>query len=261
MNEIQQRFKGRKAFITFITCGDPDLVATERYILTMARNGVDIVELGIPFSDPMAEGPVIQSANERALRSGTTTDDVFALARRLRAASDLTLVIMTYANVVFSYGIERFLSAASAAGISGLILPDVPYEERGDFSAACDAAGVSLIPLIAPTSAARIAKIAATAQGFIYLVSSLGVTGVRDEIKTDLETIVTEIRRTTDLPVAIGFGISNPEQAAKMAKTADGVIIGSAIIRMIEQYGDDRDDADAAIARFVRDVRDALDRV
>lgn len=237
MSKITAAFKSGKAFIPFITCGDPDLETTGRIVREMSRNGADIIELGIPFSDPTAEGPVIQEANVRALGGGVTTDAIFEFVSDLRKDVSVPLVFMTYANVVFSYGTERFVSACADAGVNGIILPDVPFEEKDEFSCVCEANDVDFISLIAPTSENRIAIIARDAKGFVYLVSSLGVTGVRSEIKTDLGDIVRVIRENTDLPCAIGFGISTPEQAEKMAKIADGVIVGSAIVKLAAQYG------------------------
>ncbi len=252
---IAGAFKGGKAFIPFITCGDPDLSTTAAVVRAAAANGADLIELGIPFSDPTAEGPVIQGANLRALRGGVTTDKVFALVRELRLDVRIPMVFMTYANVVFSYGSERFLSTCRDIGIDGVILPDVPYEEKEEFLPLCQQYGVALISLIAPTSANRIARIAKEAQGFVYLVSSLGVTGVRSEITTDLASIVKVIRQNTQVPCAIGFGISTPAQAQKMAGVADGVIVGSAIIKLLEQYGSN---AASYVGQYVREMKNAL---
>ena len=255
MNRISKAFSGGKAFIPFITCGDPDLDTTARCVREMVKNGADLIELGIPFSDPTAEGPVIQGANLRALTGGVTTDDIFALVRDLRQDVTVPMVFMTYANVVFSYGAERFLSACAEAGIDGLILPDLPYEEKGEFLDVCRAHEVALISLIAPTSENRVAMIAREAEGFIYLVSSLGVTGTRSRIDTDLDPIVRTIRENTEIPCAIGFGISGPEQARAMAAKADGVIVGSAIVKLAAQYGRD---AAVPIGAFVKEMKDAI---
>ncbi len=237
MSKIKEAFDGKKAFIAFITCGDPDLETTAACVRAAVANGAGLIELGIPFSDPTAEGPVIQGANLRALTEGVTTDKIFDLARDLRRDVKVPMVFMTYANVVFSYGAERFLSTCQEIGMDGIILPDLPYEEKEEFLPLCHTYGVDLISLIAPTSENRIAMIAKEAEGFVYVVSSLGVTGTRSEIKTDLKSIVEVIRQNTDVPCAIGFGISNPEQAAKMAGISDGAIVGSAIIKIIEKYG------------------------
>lgn len=237
MSRIQSAFESGKAFIPFITCGDPDLETTKKAVLECVKNKADLIELGIPFSDPTAEGPVIQEANVRALSGGVTTDRIFGLVEELRRETDIPLVFMTYANVVFSYGTERFLKNCSETGIDGLILPDLPFEEKNEFAPACRAYGIELISLIAPTSADRVAMIAKEAEGFIYLVSSMGVTGTRSEITTDLAPIISVIRENSAVPVAIGFGISTPEMAAKMAVLADGVIVGSAFIKLLAQYG------------------------
>ena len=239
MNRIKSAFENKKAFIPFITCGDPDLETTEKLIKAAEENGADLIELGIPFSDPTAEGPVIQAANIRALSAGTTTDKVFDMVKRVRETVKVPLVFMTYANVVYSYDAEKFMQRCVECGIDGLILPDLPYEERDEFAPVCKQYGIALIPLIAPTSHDRIAMIAKEAEGFIYVVSSLGVTGVRSEIKTDIGAIVKVIRKNTDIPCAVGFGISTPEQAKKMADLSDGAIVGSAVIKLMAQYGKD----------------------
>ena len=255
MNKIKQAFANGKAFIPFITCGDPDVETTMACVREMVHGGADLIELGIPFSDPTAEGPVIQGANLRALTGGVTTDRIFDMVRELRRDVTVPMVFMTYANVVFSYGAERFIGTCAETGIDGLILPDLPFEEKEEFLGVCRAHGIALISLIAPTSADRVAMIAKEAEGFIYLVSSLGVTGVRSSITTDLEPIVRTIRENTDVPCAIGFGISNPEQAGTMAQKADGVIVGSAIVKLVARYGKD---AAAPVGSFVKEMKDAL---
>ncbi len=255
MSKIATAFQGGKAFIPFITCGDPDLETTAACVRAMVRAGADLVELGIPFSDPTAEGPVIQSANVRALSGGVTTDKVFDMVEELRRDVTIPLVFMTYANVVFSYGTERFLRRCQAAGIDGIILPDVPYEEKEEFQPLCRQYGVDFISLIAPTSEGRIAMIAREAEGFLYLVSSLGVTGTRTEITTDLSAIVRVVRENTSIPCAVGFGISTPEQAHAMAAVSDGAIVGSAIVRLLEQHARG---AAEPVGRFVKSMKDAL---
>ena len=237
MSNIKKAFEQGKAFVAFITCGDPDLETTAAAVRTAVANGADLIELGIPFSDPTAEGPVIQGANIRALSGGVTTDKIFDLVRDLRTDITVPMVFMTYANVVFSYGTETFISTCKEIGIDGLILPDIPYEEKEEFLPICHKYDVELISLIAPTSENRISMIAKEAEGFLYIVSSLGVTGTRSEIKTDLKSIVDVVRQNTDIPCAIGFGISTPEQAGKMAAISDGAIVGSAIVKLIEKYG------------------------
>lgn len=255
MTEIAKAFENKKAFISFITCGDPDLETTAKIVREAVANGADLIELGIPFSDPTAEGPVIQGANIRALKGGVTTDKVFDLVRELRKDVAIPMVFMTYANVVFSYGGDKFISTCKEIGINGLILPDLPYEEKEEFLPLCRKYGVDLISLIAPTSENRIAMIAKEADGFIYLVSSLGVTGTRSEINTDLKSIVDVIRQNSSVPCAIGFGISTPAQAKKMADIADGAIVGSAIIKIIEQYGKD---APRYVGEYVKSMKDAV---
>ena len=255
MSNIAKAFANGKAFIAFITCGDPDLETTAAAVRAAAQNGADLIELGIPFSDPTAEGPVIQGANLRALQGGVTTDKIFAFVRQLRQEVAIPMVFMTYANVVFSYGAERFISTCRDIGIDGLILPDLPFEEKEDFLPLCRQYGVDLISLIAPTSENRIAMIAKEAEGFLYIVSSLGVTGARSEIKTDLASIVEVVRQNTGIPCAIGFGISTPEQAARMAGLADGVIVGSAIVKLLETYGKD---APEQIGAYVRSMKEAM---
>ena len=252
---IAKAFENKKAFIPFITCGDPDLETSAKIVRAAVENGADLIELGIPFSDPTAEGPVIQVANIRALSGGVTTDKVFSLVKELRTDITVPMVFMTYANVVFSYGAEKFISTCRDIGINGLILPDLPYEEKDEFLPICKKYGVALISLIAPTSENRIAMIAKEAEGFIYLVSSLGVTGMRTEINTDLKSIVDVIRQNTAIPCAIGFGISTPEQAKKMADISDGAIVGSAIIRIIEQYGKD---APQYVGEYVKKMKEAI---
>ncbi len=255
MSNIGKAFENKKAFIAFITCGDPDLDTTVEVVKEAVKNGADLIELGIPFSDPTAEGPTIQGANLRALTGGVTTDKIFDMVKELRKDVTIPMVFMTYANVVFSYEAERFIKTCSEIGIDGIILPDLPYEEKEEFHPVCVKYGVDLISLIAPTSENRIAQIAKDAEGFIYVVSSLGVTGTRTEIKTDLESIVKAIRENTNVPCAIGFGISKPEQAKKMAGISDGAIVGSAIIKIIEKYGKD---SPKYVGEYVKSMKDAI---
>jgi tryptophan synthase alpha chain len=255
MNRIEAAFAEKKAFIPFITAGDPNLDITERLVIEMAAAGADLIELGIPFSDPVAEGVVIQKADERALNAGTTTDKIFDMVRRVRTRCDVPLAFMTYANPVFVYGLDRFLKNCAEVGIDALIVPDLPFEEKEEFLPYCSAHGVALISLIAPTSSERIAAIAKDAQGFVYCVSSLGVTGVRDTITTDLSQMVAQVKKQKDIPCAIGFGISNPEQARQMAQIADGVIVGSAIVRLVEQYKEACIDP---VCDYVRSIKTAI---
>ena len=255
MSRIRDAFQSGKAFIPFITCGDPDLETTGAAVRAAVENGADLIELGIPFSDPTAEGPVIQGANLRALAGGVRTEQIFSFVRELRKDIQVPMVFMTYANVVFSYGADRFISGCRDVGIDGLILPDLPFEEKEEFLPLCHRYGVDLISLIAPTSMDRISMIAREAEGFLYIVSSLGVTGTRSEITTDLASVIKAVRENTDVPCAIGFGISTPAQAARMAELADGVIVGSAIIKILEQYGKD---APPRIGEFVGAMKRAI---
>ncbi len=255
MSKIARAFENGKAFIAFITCGDPDLETTAAAVRAAVENGADLIELGIPFSDPTAEGPVIQGANLRALSGGITTDKVFDFVREIRRDVSVPMVFMTYANVVFSYGSEHFISTCKEIGIDGLILPDIPFEEKDEFQPICKKYGVDLISLIAPTSQNRIAMIAKEAEGFLYIVSSLGVTGTRSEIETDLGEMVKLVRENANIPCAIGFGISTPEQAKQMADIADGAIVGSAIVKLLEKHGKD---APRYIGEYVKSMKDGM---
>lgn len=255
MSRIEEAFQKHKAFIAFITVGDPDLETTERVVHAAVENGADLIELGIPFSDPTAEGPVIMEADEVALKAGTTTDKVFELTKKLRETITVPMVYMTYANVVFSYGCEKFAQKAADAGIDGLILPDVPYEEKEEFTEVFDRYGLDLISMIAPTSEDRIAMIAKEAKGFIYMVSSLGVTGTRSEITTDISAMTDLVKKNSEVPCAVGFGISTPEQEARMAEFSDGAIVGSAIIKIIAKYGKE---AAGPVGEYVKEMADAV---
>ena len=252
---ITEAFEKGKAFIPFITCGDPSLEVTEQLVYAMEEAGADLIELGIPFSDPTAEGPVIQRANVRALSGGVTTDKVFDMVVKIRKNSSVPMVFMTYANVVFSYGTERFIKTAAEIGMDGLILPDVPFEEKEEFDSVCKKHGIDLISLIAPTSHERVAQIAKDAEGFVYCVSSLGVTGTRTNITTDIGAMVKLVKAVKDIPCAVGFGISTPEQAKKMSEIADGVIVGSAIIKILEKYGKN---APEHVGEYVKSMKDAM---
>ncbi len=244
-----------KAFIGFITAGDPDADSTVKFILEMERAGADLVEIGIPFSDPTAEGVVIQDANIRSLRNGMTTDGVFDVVRRVRERSQLPLAFMTYLNPVFHYGYDRFFAKCEELKVGAIIIPDLPYEEKEEVTGPADEHHVHVISMVAPTSEERIRTIASEAEGFIYVVSSMGVTGVRSEIKTDLASIVESIRKATDTPCAIGFGISTPEQAGKMAGISDGAIVGSAIVRIVEKYGTE---AAPYLYDYVKSMKEAV---
>lgn len=257
MSRIQDAFTNGKAFIPFVTGGDPDMETTERLLCEMAAKGADLIELGIPFSDPIAEGPVIQEADKRALDGGSTTDQLFDLVERVRKKIDIPLVFMTYLNAVYSYGSERFLSNCKRAGIDGIIVPDLPFEEKDELRDLCRQYEVELISFIAPTSKERIKTIAKEAEGFIYCVSSMGVTGVRSEITSDVEGMVNLVREVTDIPVAVGFGIATPKQAEDMAKISDGVIVGSAIVKIIAEQGKD---SVKAVGEYVADMKAAANR-
>ena len=243
MSRIANAFGDDTAFIAFLTAGDPNCEKTVEYILAMEEAGCDLIEIGIPFSDPMAEGVVIQEANIRALENNTTTDDVFEIVRKVRNKSDIPIVFLTYINPVFFYGYEKFFEKCREVGVDGIISPDLPFEEKGEIADIAAENNVDVISLIAPTSKQRIQMIAGDAGGFIYVVSSLGVTGMRSEIKTDLNAILSDIREVSDLPLAVGFGINTPKQASEIGKIADGVIVGSAIVKIIEEYGEDAADA------------------
>ena len=254
MSKIPNAFKNGKAFIGFLTAGDPSVDKSIEYILAMEEAGCDLVELGIPFSDPMAEGFSIQEANLRALENNTTTDDVFEIVRKVRQKSDIPLVFLSYINPVFFYGYEEFFKKCGEYGVDGLIAPDLPYEEKGEIADFALKNDVDIISLIAPTSNQRIEMIAGDASGFIYLVSSFGVTGIRSEIKTDLEPIVSQIKKVCDLPVAVGFGIHTPKQAKEISKISDGVIVGSAIVNIIAEHGENASDA---LKEYVSDMKNA----
>lgn len=254
MTKIADAFANGKAFIPFLTCGDPDLETTEKLIGAIAEAGADLIELGIPFSDPTAEGPVIQDANLRALSAGTTTDKIFDMVRRVRQTVSIPMVFMTYANVIFSYGADRFLKTAAEIGMNGIIVPDVPFEEKQEFEPLCQKYGLDQISMIAPTSHDRIRAIAEQANGFLYCVSSLGVTGTRTAITTDIGAMVKLVKEVKDIPCAVGFGISTPEQADSMCRQADGAIVGSAIVKLIAQYGRD---SVQPVADYVRTMKTA----
>jgi len=255
MSNIAKAFRNGKAFIGFVTGGDPSIEKTKEFALEMIRAGADLVEIGIPFSDPIAEGPVIQEANIRALGNGATVEKLFTLVQDLRKETDVPIVFLTYLNPVFHYGYDAFFKRSNLCGLDGIIIPDLPFEEQAEVREASSKNGVDLISLIAPTSEARVKEIAANASGYIYLVSSMGVTGVRSEITTDLDSIVKTIRSETKVPVAIGFGIHTTDQAAKMARVADGVIVGSAIVKIIAQHGDT---AGPHVYRYVKEMKNSM---
>lgn len=237
MNRIKSAFENKKAFIAFVTGGDPDLETTEALIPQMAEAGADLIEIGIPFSDPIAEGIIIQKADVRALKAQTTTDKLFEMVKRVRAKVEVPLVFMTYMNPVYTYGTEKFMKKCAECGIDGVIIPDVPFEERGEVKDICESQGVELISMIVPASKERINMIAREAKGFLYCMSSLGVTGVRSKITANIKEMVEQVKEVSDIPCAIGFGISTPIQAKEMAAVSDGAIVGSAIVKIIAQYG------------------------
>ena len=260
MSKIKDAFTKGKAFIPFISAGDHGIETTERYIRVMVKAGADMVEIGIPFSDPTAEGPVIQEASTRALATGVKINDIFDMVRRLRTGDDavtIPLVFMTYLNPIYVFSREKFFTLCEDVGISGVIVPDMPFEEKGELASIANKHGVEVVSLIAPTSENRIEMIAKDAEGFIYCVSSLGVTGMRSEIKTDIKSIVETVRKYTDIPVAVGFGISTPDQAEAMARVSDGAIVGSAIVKIVAEHGEN---ADQALFDYVQSMKQAVQK-
>lgn len=255
MSRIEQVFRKGKAFIPFITAGDPSVDITEQLVHRMTAAGADLIELGIPFSDPIAEGPVIQQADYRALSAGVTTDQIFAMVESIRKTNDIPIAFMTYINPIFTYGTEKFLKNCQAAGIDALIVPDVPFEEKEELKGYCDKYNVTLISMIAPTSKERIRMIVEEAEGFLYCVSSMGVTGERSDIGSDAKEMIHQVKAVKDIPCAIGFGISTPEQAEEMARFSDGVIVGSAIVKIAAQHGRD---CVPYIEEFVRNMKAAV---
>jgi tryptophan synthase alpha chain len=255
MSRIYKAFENKKAFIGFLTGGDPDIETTENCIYEMEKNGCDLIEIGIPFSDPIAEGIVIQGANIRALKSNTNLNNIFDLVKKVREKSQIPLVFLTYINPVYKYGYEKFFEKCQKNGVDGIIIPDLPYEEKDEIKEITTKYGIDIISLVAPTSTDRIKKIAKDATGFVYVVSSMGVTGVRSEITTDLESIVKLIKKETETPTAIGFGISTPEQAKYFSSFADGIIIGSAIVKIIEKYGKN---SPKHVGEYVASIKEAI---
>lgn len=258
MSNTANAFKHGKAFIPFVTAGDPNLEVTKEIILAMEKAGADLIEIGIPFSDPVAEGVVIQAADERALKAGTTTDKIFDMVAEVRKESNIPLAFMTYINPVYVYGVDKFCKKAAELGVDALIIPDVPYEEKNEVAPFCDKYGIDLISFIAPTSHDRIKTIAKEAQGFVYCVSSMGVTGVRQKITTNLGEMTSLVREVTNVPAAIGFGISTPQQAQEMAQYADGVIVGSAIVKICAQYGER---CVPYVYDYVKEMKDAVKNI
>lgn len=256
MSRITEAFKTRKAFIAFITGGDPDIDTTEKLIPAMAEAGADLIEIGIPFSDPVAEGIVIQEADERALKGGCTTDKLFDMVKRVRKNTNVPLLFMTYLNPIYTYGKERFMKKCAQCGIDGVIVPDMPFEEKDELEEVCKLQEINLISMIAPNSEERVALIAKEAKGFIYCVSSLGVTGVRGNISTQVDELIQKVHRITDVPCAVGFGISTPEQASEFAKLSEGIIVGSAIVKLIAKYGKN---CVRPVSEYIKSIRKAID--
>jgi len=255
MSNINKAFKNGKAFIGFLTAGDPDLNNTKECIFSMQKAGADLIEIGIPFSDPIAEGPVIQNANIRALKVGTSLEKIFKLVKEIRGKSDIPIVFLTYINPVFNFGYENFFKTAQITGVDGVIIPDLPYEEKNEISCYAEKYNVDIISLIAPTSNDRIQKIAKEAKGFVYIVSSMGVTGMRNKITTDVESIIKLVKAETNTPCAIGFGINTPEQAKHFSGISDGIIVGSAIVKIIEKYGEE---APKYVFEYVKTMKEAM---
>lgn len=255
MNKIADAFAGKKAFIPFITAGDPDIETTREILLAMQEAGADLIEIGIPFSDPVAEGPVIQAADDRALAAGTTTDKIFDMVTSIKDKLHVPVVFMTYINPIYVYGTEKFAKKAKECGVAGVIVPDVPFEEKGEILDIFKAEGLTVISMIAPTSSDRVRMIAKEAEGFVYCVSSLGVTGVRTEINTGISMLIDQVKEVKDIPCAIGFGISTPEQAKQMAQISDGAIVGSAIVRIVAEHGKD---SISYVKKYVQDMKAAV---
>lgn len=255
MSRINDAFKKGKAFIGFLTAGDPNMQKSEEYILAMIEAGTDLIEIGIPFSDPVAEGKVIEAANMRALNNGVTIDGIFSLVEKVRKKTTVPIVFLTYLNPVFNYGYEEFFIGCKKVGVDGIIIPDMPFEEKDEIVEYAKINGVDVISLIAPTSDQRIIQIAREATGFVYIVSSMGVTGIRSEIQSDLPAIIKSVRSATHIPIAVGFGINTPKQAAELSKLVDGVIVGSAIVKIIEQYGEN---AKSQLVEYVKSMKKAI---
>ena len=255
MSRIAKAFENGKAFIAFVTGGDPSPEKTVEFIFAMEKAGADLIEIGVPFADPIAEGPVIQNANVRALSAGANIEAMFGIVSAVREKSQIPLVFMGYVNTAFRYGYDAFFKRCSDVGLDGVIFPDLPYDEKGELEPFAKAYGIDIVSLVAPTSEDRISRIAADSSGFVYVVSSMGVTGVRSEIKTDLKSIVGTVKQATDLPAAVGFGINTPEQAKTISQISDGVIVGSAIVKLCAQYGED---AAEHIYEYVKSMKDAI---
>lgn len=255
MNKIAEAFQNQKAFITYLMAGDPNLDQSAENILAAQEAGADLIEIGIPFTDPIAEGPVVENASVRALSAGVRLNNVFDMVATLKDKVHVPLVFMTYLNPVFVYGYDNFFAKCQEIGIVGIIIPDLPFEEQDEVKVVAKKYGVAVITLVAPTSEDRVAEIARQAEGFIYLVSSMGVTGVRSNITTDISAIVEAIRAVSDIPVAVGFGINQPSQVKDIAAVSDGVIVGSGIVRLVEEHGTE---AKPYIYDYVHEMQGAL---
>jgi len=263
MGRIENKFDelkkaGKKALITFVTAGDPDIDTTVRLVEEMERRGADIVELGVPYSDPIAEGPVIQAANERALSKGIKIKDIMAAVREMRVSVKVPLLYLLYFNCILQYGPDMFFRDCAGAGIDGVIIPDLPFEERDEIEGVAEKYGIVDITLVSPVSNERIQRIAKSARGFIYCVSSLGVTGVRNGFKTDFERFFSYINAASDIPKAIGFGISTPEHVGMLKGYCDGLIVGSAIVKRIAG-SPNPDEAVGNVGGYTLELRAALD--
>ena len=255
----QLKRNGKKGLIVYITAGDPNLYVTEALVCAIAKAGADIIELGIPFSDPLADGVTIQQASERALKAGTDVSKILSTIIRIRVKTSIPLALMTYYNPVYAFGLERFVRESKSIGVNGFIIPDLPLEESEEFRKITDKAGLELISFLTPVSTPeRISTIIKKARGFIYCVSVLGVTGVRKDFSSEISNMLEKIKDRTNKPLAIGFGISNPEQAQEAAKYADAVIVGSAIVKLIENYQEDLPTLLQQVTNFVKSLKEGL---
>jgi tryptophan synthase alpha chain len=263
MGRIEEKFRelkqlNKKALITFVTAGDPDIEATIRIVKEMELRGADVIELGIPYSDPIAEGPVIQRANSRALQNGLKIKDIMGTVARIRKDVKVPILFLLYYNCILQYGIERFFEECVKSGVDGLIIPDLPFEERSELDVVTTGYPIDVITLVSPTSKDRIEKVAKDARGFLYCVSSVGVTGMRSEFDTDFEDFFSKINKATDIPKALGFGISTPEHIKTLKKYCDGLIVGSAIVKQVE-ISRNSDEAVKNVGEYIRDLRKAMD--
>lgn len=262
MNRIDFTFNGlkkrnEKALINFIMAGDPDLDATKEFAVEMAKRGADLIELGIPFSDPVAEGPVIQKANERALRNNIKLKQIMRLCREIRKETEVPLIFLLYYNIIFNIGADKFFRELKENGVDGVIIPDLPYEEKGEAAAEAKKYGIKVISMVAPTSKSRVEAICREAEGFLYVVSSLGVTGMRSSFKTDFKEFFRLIDAYCSIPKCLGFGISGEEHVKQLKEYADGLIIGSAIVKRIEESST-REEAVKSIGDFTERLKNAL---